>query len=127
MYLISILCLTVPIIICYAYSKIEYGYSLGDKFQKWRLAKFLGILVYLCLAYVLLQPDNLGRFFNRFWFFLIEPGVSLGLFVFSRPASELIEGFSDFFSFGEDFGFVLGWIGLLLVCAWTFVDVLGRS
>jgi len=45
----------------------------------------------------------------------------LCLIVYSKPASELVDGYSGFLSVGlnEDVAFILGWLGLLFVISKT--------
>lgn len=101
-----------PILLCCLYSKYEYGYSLSDNFKKWRTGKLLGIALFLLLSGMFLSLDFKSST-KAFWYLFWEPSFSVSLIVFSKPASELFEDFSSYFSYGEDFGFIIGWLGLL--------------
>lgn len=124
-YIFAITLLVGPIITTAVYSKVEYHKSLSDNFQNWKLFKAIGIILFLAVSACLLHPANIGRYINKFWFFFLEPGMSIALIVYSKPASELLEGMSSLLSIGEDLAFIIGWFGLLAVSFWLMVDMYG--
>lgn len=114
-YLFAITLLFVPTLVCALYSRFEYHKSLRDNFENWKAGKLVGISLFLFLSYHLLKPESLAVYLDSFLFYYLEPGMSIALIVYSKPASELLQGMSSLFSLGEDLAFIIGWIGLLFV------------
>ena len=116
-----------PIAFVFLYSKYEYQHSLADSFKRWRNSKIIGIVVFAVLTFFIVTTEGTSWRLSTYWYLLWEPGLSISLIVFSKPASEIIEGFSSLDYFGEDFGHILGWFGLLYVSYVLGVEVLRHS
>lgn len=125
-YLFAVLLLLGPALITAIYSKIEYHKTLKDNLENWKTGKLAGFILFCLISYYVLLPSNIDWYLGRFWIYYLEPGISIALVIYSKPASELLEGMSSWFSFGEDIAFLIGWFGLLLTSFWIYIDVLGR-
>lgn len=116
-----------PIAFVFLYSKHEYQHSLADSFKRWKNSKIIGIVYFAMLTFFIVTTEGRSWRLSTYWYLLWEPGLSVSLIVFSKPASEIIEGFSSLDHFGEDFGHILGWFGLLYVSYILGVEVLRHS
>ena len=116
-----------PIAFVFLYSKYEYQHSLATSFKRWRNSKIIGIVFFTVLTFFIATTEGTSWRLSTYWYLLWEPGLSISLIVFSKPASEIVEGFSSLDYFGEDFGHILGWFGLLSVSCVLGVEVLRHS
>jgi hypothetical protein len=69
----------------------------------------------------MLISEYRSEYIGEFWFYFLEPSMFLCLIVYSKPASEMVDSYSDFLSVGlnEDIAFLIGWVGLLFVVGKT--------
>ena len=116
-----------PIVFVFLYAKYEYRHSLADSFKRWRSSKIIGIVFFAVLTFFIATTEGTSWRLSTYWYLLWEPGLSISLVVFSKPASEIIEGFSSLDYFGEDFGHILGWFGLITVSCVLGFEVLRHS
>ena len=110
-----------PLMVCHWYSQHEYSMSLSDNFENWKVGKYAGIVLFIGFIAYMLISDYRNEYIGEFWFYFLEPSMFLCLIVYSKPASELVDGYSGFLSVGlnEDVAFILGWLGLLFVIGKT--------
>ena len=123
-YILAIFIFSLPLIISSIYSNKEYSLSLSDNLENWTVGKYAGILVFILYASYILFSGYVGEYVSEFWFYCLEPSIFLSLIVFSKPASELLDGYASFVSVGinEDMGFIAGWLGLLYVVFVTSIE-----
>ncbi len=117
--LIGLTLLCIPLGLAAIYSYREYGLSLLENFEKWRIGKVAAVCILaIYIFYVAVSEVAFSILYIEEWaFYFVYPGISVSLIVYSKPASEFLSDYSSLkkADMHEDVAFVLGYAWLLYI------------
>ncbi|MCF6443059.1 hypothetical protein L1077_26900 [Pseudoalteromonas luteoviolacea] len=111
--LILLIAFLAPMIVAELYSSRHYELSFTDHLRKWKLGKYLALLLaclYL-LALMTIEPENSDSIFSA-----LCTGAFLSLVIYSQSFGEIfLKHAAEFKRVGllDDAAFIIGWISLI--------------
>ncbi len=104
-FVISALCLFVPVIAIGGYYYVEYGYTTKDFFEKNRKSKILALTIFILYTGYILFSGYLEEYVFDLDFYFVLPSVALGFILFARNKKSGL----------DDDVYMMAWVAFIVV------------